>query len=172
MRNWIALLTYAWSMSESVRASSQFGLKLLEVLSSSLSAEFVELFLMFLSTDFEVSSHLTPLPPTVRKLRSFDFAIKDAVFRKLRARCRDKRLPGDWPFLVNEAFFAVLGERVVALTDLGKLLPLLGSALPFGGPQGLPEISSQEISLYPFICGSLVSRGSAVYFGPWCYFGH
>ena len=109
MRNWIALLTHAWSMSESVRASSQFGLKLLEVLSSSLSAEFVELFLMFLPTDFEVSSHLTPLPPTVRKLRSFDFAIKDAVFNKLRMRCRDKRLPGDWPSLVNEAFFAVLG---------------------------------------------------------------
>ena len=99
MRNWIALLTYAWSMSESVRASSQFGLKLLEVLSSSLSAEFVELFLMFLPTDFEVSSHLTPLPPTVRKLRSFDFAIKDAVFNKLRMRCQDKRLPGDWPSL-------------------------------------------------------------------------
>ena len=124
MRNWIALLTYAWSMSESVRASSQFGLKLLEVLSSSLSAEFVELFLMFLPTDFEVSSHLTPMPPTVRKLRSFDFAIKDAVFNKLRMRCRDKRLPGDWPSLVNEAFFAVLGDRVIALTDLGKLLPL------------------------------------------------
>ena len=124
MREWVDLLAYSWPRSESVRVSPQFGLKLLEVLSSSLPADFVKPFLMFLPTGFEVSSHLTLIPPNTRKLRPFDFAIKDAVFSKLRARCRDKGLPGDWPFLVNEAFFSVLGERVVALTDLGKLLPL------------------------------------------------
>ena len=96
MRDWVDLLTYAWSMSESVHVSSQFGLQLLEVLSSSLSADFVKPLIMFLLTGFELSSHLTPMPPNVRKLRPFDFAIKDAVFSKLRARCRDKRLPGDW----------------------------------------------------------------------------
>ena len=79
MRNWIALLTYAWSMSESVRVSSQFGLKLLEVLSSSLSADFVKPFLMFLPTGFELSSHLTPMPPMVRKLRPFAFDMKDEI---------------------------------------------------------------------------------------------
>ena len=89
MRNWIVLLTYAWSMSESMRVSlPQFGLKLLEVLSSSLSADFVKPFLMFLPTGFEISSHLTPMPLTVRKLRPFAFDMKDVVFKKLRARCR------------------------------------------------------------------------------------
>ena len=87
-RNSVALLTYAWSMSESVRVSSHFGLQLLEVLTFSLSTDFVKPFLMFLPTGFEISSHLTPMPPNVRKLRPFDFDIKDAVFNKLCARCR------------------------------------------------------------------------------------
>jgi hypothetical protein len=122
MLAWIALLFYAWDASDVPRASAEFGVTLLALLAHSVSVPFLQPFLLFVPRSFSAQAHLTAMPPSLIP-RAFDKEIPDSVFDSLRKEIRHGHLPGDWPFLVNEAFFAVVSERVVALTDLNKISP-------------------------------------------------
>ena len=122
MLDWIALLFYAWDASDVPRASAEFGITLLSLLAHSVSVTFLQPFLLFVPRSFLAQAHLTAMPQS-QSPRAFDMEIPDSVFNTLRKEIKHGHLPGDWPFLVNEAFFAVISERVVALTDLNNISP-------------------------------------------------
>jgi hypothetical protein len=122
MPAWIALLFYAWDASDVPRASAEFGITLLSLLGHTVSVTFLQPFLLFVPRSFSAQANLTAMPPS-QTPRAFDMEISDSVFNTLRKEIKHGNLPGDWPFLVNEAFFAVVGERVVALTDLNNISP-------------------------------------------------
>ena len=114
MLAWIALLFYAWDASDVPRASAEFGVTLLTLLAHSVSVSFLQPFLLFVPHSFSAQAHFTVMSPS-KSPRAFDNDIPYSFFDSLRKEIKHGHLPGDWPFLVNEAFFAVVSERVVAL---------------------------------------------------------